>query len=97
MQLIEDFDIRLKLENCIQPTEVSLTKMKLNGELPSFRINFSAQKYGQLMKLVQVLTAPAPGAPQSARKLTNPPAPAPTTSTSTATTNVNELVKELEK
>jgi vacuolar protein sorting-associated protein 13A/C len=99
MQLIQDFDIRLRLENCIQPNEVSLTKMKLSGELPSFRVNFSAQKYGQIMKLVQVLTAPPPGAGKPVRKVTNPPQPGATTATAGPSGDraLNDLVKELEK
>ena len=71
MQLIEDFDINLRVENCIKPTEVSLTKLKLRGELPSFKVNFSSQKYGQLMSLVNILTEPTDDA-------ITPPSPAQT-------------------
>lgn len=56
LQLIQDFNINLHLENCIQPNEVTLTKLKFSGDLPEFKISFSSKKYHQLMSLVKAFT-----------------------------------------
>eukprot|EP01114_Cavostelium_apophysatum_P004048 TRINITY_DN1418_c0_g1_i1.p1 TRINITY_DN1418_c0_g1~~TRINITY_DN1418_c0_g1_i1.p1 ORF type:complete len:3212 (-),score=1062.70 TRINITY_DN1418_c0_g1_i1:26-9661(-) len=62
LQIIEDFQINIRLEKCIQPDEINYTQIKVSGKLPQFKLNVSPKKLGQIVKLIKMLTADLPAA-----------------------------------
>eukprot|EP00026_Physarum_polycephalum_P000020 Phypoly_transcript_00020.p1 GENE.Phypoly_transcript_00020~~Phypoly_transcript_00020.p1 ORF type:complete len:3396 (+),score=660.90 Phypoly_transcript_00020:132-10319(+) len=56
LHLVEDFDINLLVKQCIQPSDLSLTTIKVSGELPSLHMKLSTEKYDKIMNLVDKIT-----------------------------------------
>ncbi|PRP88859.1 hypothetical protein PROFUN_00327 [Planoprotostelium fungivorum] len=57
MHLIEEISVLVSFFNCIDPNEVTLSKMKVEGVLPKFQINVSPKKTAQLLRLLKVFIA----------------------------------------
>jgi vacuolar protein sorting-associated protein 13A/C len=54
LHLLERTNITLQVQNSIVPKALALARMKVAGNLPQLRLNFSDAKYKTLMKLVDV-------------------------------------------
>ncbi|EGG20963.1 vacuolar protein sorting-associated protein 13 family protein [Cavenderia fasciculata] len=61
--LINQFDVHLKLYSCIQQDNLSLTNIKIFGDLPKLSLHLSERKCKQLLALVHSLTADIPTSP----------------------------------
>jgi vacuolar protein sorting-associated protein 13A/C len=54
LHLLERTNITLEVQNSIVPKALALARMKVAGNLPQLRLNFSDAKYKTLMKLIDV-------------------------------------------
>eukprot|EP01133_Synstelium_polycarpum_P011523 gene11523-13446_t len=54
--IINQFDVHLRLLSCIQQDSLTLTKIKVSGELPMLNIHLSDRKAKQLLQLINSLT-----------------------------------------
>ncbi|KAF2077768.1 hypothetical protein CYY_000889 [Polysphondylium violaceum] len=87
--IVEKFDIQLKIFSSIQQDSVTLTKLKVKGELPRLDLQVSDKKVKQLLALATALTADLPNSgsanngstsPQLASGASSPKSPSTTTS-----------------
>eukprot|EP01132_Coremiostelium_polycephalum_P006743 gene6743-8360_t len=87
--IIDQFDILLKLYSCIQPDNLTLPKIKVSGELPTFKMNLSDKKFKQLLSIVEAVTADVSGSGGSGSGATTPTLEDGNNTTSTPSTTSN--------
>ncbi|KAN0042732.1 hypothetical protein ACTA71_012655 [Dictyostelium dimigraforme] len=58
--IIKKFDIQLKIFSSIQQNNLTMTKLKIKGELPKFDFYLSDKKFKQLLSIVNAVTADIP-------------------------------------
>jgi len=73
--IIQKFDIQLKIFSSIQQDSLTLTKLKISGELPRLDLHVSDKKVKQLLSLVSALTADMPGSGSAPAAPTTPKSP----------------------
>ncbi|KYR02132.1 vacuolar protein sorting-associated protein 13 family protein [Tieghemostelium lacteum] len=101
--IIHKFDIQLKVFSCIQQDNLTLTKLKIQGELNQFDVMLSDKKIKQLLSLAesitndinahankQVLSLPSTGSIPTDTSSTNTPAKAIDVTTQQLTANTEE-------
>ncbi|KAM9977730.1 hypothetical protein ACTFIR_011602 [Dictyostelium discoideum] len=58
--IIKKFDIQLKIFSSIQQNNLTMTKLKIKGELPKFDFYLSDKKFKQLLTILNAITADIP-------------------------------------
>ncbi|KAK5580128.1 hypothetical protein RB653_000141 [Dictyostelium firmibasis] len=58
--IIRKFDIQLKIFSSIQQNNLTMTKLKIKGELPKFDFYLSDKKFKQLLSILNAITADIP-------------------------------------
>ncbi|EGC37154.1 hypothetical protein DICPUDRAFT_94146 [Dictyostelium purpureum] len=90
--IINKFDIQLSIFSSIQQDNLSMTKLKIKGELPRFDFYLSDKKAKQLLCILNAVTADIPGAGKPKSTATTPEITSATSSPSTVSPKLSSSI-----